>query len=115
MKTLLFIHIVFSGIFILMAAFLGTTLQTRSFALGSFISIFNVVAIYFSWSRILNKKSIALAIGVIVIKYAILTSLIYYLASSGRIALVSFAMGVASLVVVGVVWAPLMMRRFKKV
>ena len=51
---------------------IGTMHQATSFALGACLMAFNWAALGWSWGQILVKKSFALAVGVIVFKYAIL-------------------------------------------
>lgn len=47
------------------------------FAAGAGVSFLNVLVLVSTWSRILAKKSVALSVGVIVFKFAILGWIIY--------------------------------------
>lgn len=51
--------------------------------LGSLLSFANIGLLYFAWKRIAAKKSVALAVGVIVLKYGITLYLIYKVAKLG--------------------------------
>lgn len=59
----------------------------------------------FAWSLIFKKKLIALAISLIVFKYAILGLIIYQLIKVTKVDLFWFSMGVASFAVSALVYA----------
>lgn len=58
-----------------------TLVHVKVFALGYLISILNWLALTWAWQRIFKKKSIAFALAVIVLKYALLTLLVWYVVS----------------------------------
>lgn len=65
------IQIGLSIVLILIIGALTSIQHATSFAVGAGIITLNWFAISFSWKRLLAKKSVALATGVIVIKWAI--------------------------------------------
>ena len=68
-------------------------LAAVSFLIGSLLMMLNVAALNFAWGRILAKKQVALPVGVIVIKYAILGFIIYYVATTNLLSVPWFAAG----------------------
>lgn len=56
--------------------FLNIT-SAKSFAAGASLAMLNLIALVFTWTHILKKKLVALSIGVIVFKFAILGWIIY--------------------------------------
>lgn len=69
-----------------------------SAALGCGLIAVNLPAVIWSWSRIFQKKSIALAVSVIVFKYAILGVIIYLVTSRPELDGMSFLIGLTSIV-----------------
>jgi len=67
-----------------------------SIALGAGLMLFDVVVLGWSWKRLIAKKSIALTVGIIVIKYAILLGSIYYLAREDWFSALGVGLGIAS-------------------
>lgn len=64
------IHLLLSA-GLIAAVFLTQSAQhTTSFAIGTALIAVNWLALEYAWGRLIAKKSIALAIGVIVIKWA---------------------------------------------
>ncbi len=80
----------------------NSQLAAVSFGAGCALMMLNVAALNFAWGRILSKKQVALPIGVIVIKYAILGFIIYYVAHQNLLLIPWFAAGF-SLVLVSAV------------
>lgn len=68
-------------------------LAAVSFLVGSALMMLNVATLNFAWGRILAKKQVALPVGVIVIKYAILGFIIYYIATESSLLVPWFAAG----------------------
>lgn len=62
----------------------------------------NVAGLHFAWSRILGKKQVALPLGVIVIKYAILGFIIYRIATENLLELPWFAAGFTVVLISGI-------------
>jgi len=73
---------------------------------GGGLSLFNLGALTYSWPRILAKKQVALAIAVIVFKFAILGWFLYFSVVIQRLNPAWFSAGFA-LVIVSVVAAAL--------
>ena len=51
------------------------------FLCGGLLSVINVVGTSFAWPRILEKKSVALSVGIIVSKFALSIGVLYWLTS----------------------------------
>lgn len=86
-------HFVAAVVLTAVIAFISGTYSALSFAAGAGASFLNLIALVYSWPRILAKKSVALSIGVIVIKFAILGWIIYEVVSSQALPLGWFAAG----------------------
>lgn len=63
----------------------------------------NVAALYFAWSRVLAKKGVALPVGVIVIKYAILGFILYRVSFENLLDVPWFAAGFSLVLISAVV------------
>jgi hypothetical protein len=83
----------------------NTMQNALSYAAGVFIVLFNVGTHYFVWSRFLRKKLIALALGIIVFKYAILGLIIYRLLHTDWLNPIWFSVGLSSLMVGSFIFA----------
>ncbi len=79
--------------------------SAASFAIGSGIVLFNVLSLAFVFSRLIQKKLIALSLSIIVFKYAILGIIIYKLLSLAWIDRLWLCVGLASLVVSALFYA----------
>ncbi len=77
----------------------GTKAQAVAFLVGTTIALVNILLLYFSWKRILQKKSVALSVGVIVIKYATLGFIIYQMATKNLFLLEWVCVGIGTLLV----------------
>lgn len=64
-----------------------------AFIFGSSVSFFNLVALTVLWPWLLAKKQVALSIGIIVIKFAILTVILYEVATKNLVQVEWFALG----------------------
>lgn len=76
--------------------YLGNTFSANVF-IGALIVLLNLAALSFSWKRIFSKKSIALAIFVIIFKYVILGMILWGLSVNGWLNVIGFLVGLASL------------------
>lgn len=76
-----------------------------SFALGSVTIFFSVIAFRIGFGLIFKQKLVALAIGIIVIKYAILGLFIYALVKKNWFDPLWFCLGVASFTLAAVAYA----------
>ncbi len=74
-------------------------LEALSFASGAGLSFLNLAALSVTWSLILAKKLIALALGVIVFKFAILGWILYEVVRSKYLLIGWFALGMGLVVV----------------
>jgi hypothetical protein len=83
----------------------NTAHNAFSYAAGVLIVMFNVGTLYFVWSRALQKKLIALALGIIVFKYAILGLIIYRLLQTEWLNAIWFCVGLGSLILASLVFA----------
>jgi hypothetical protein len=83
---------------------------SASFILGCALMMLNVAALHFAWSRILAKKQVALPVGVIVIKYAILGFIIYRVSTGNLLPVAWFAAGFSLVLVSAVVSLPFQKR-----
>lgn len=75
---------------------LSTPFAALSYLTGSGVVFMNFVFLAIGWTLIFRKKLVALAGSLIVIKYAILGLLLYYVIHQPWLDLVWFAVGVAS-------------------
>ena len=68
--------------------------------IGGGVASMNSVGTAFAWPRLLEKKDVALALSIIVSKFALSIGIFYWLANSfrGPGALIEFALGLASVV-----------------
>lgn len=73
--------------------------SAASFALGCGFVLVNVMLTAFVWSRLIQKKLIALSVTIIVFKYAILGIIIYKLLSLAWVNVAWLCVGLGSLVV----------------
>jgi hypothetical protein len=89
----------------LLLAVTDTLHNALSYAVGVGIVLFNVITLFFVWSRFLRKKFIALALGIIVFKYAILGLIIYRLLHTSWLSPIWFCVGLGSLMLGSLIFA----------
>lgn len=65
---------------------------------GGLVVLLNMAALSFSWNLIFSKKSIALAVFVIIFKYLILAVILWVLSSTKWLNIIGFLIGLISLV-----------------
>lgn len=92
-RNYLIIHILFLSVFLVAAYFLNGQEYILSFACGSLVMGFNVVALMWVWHLIFIKKHIALGALFVVIKYALLGVIIYILSQQDSIHLLPLVLG----------------------
>ena len=97
-KQVVLYHSLFSALFIGGALLFASPHHAISVALGCAVIGFNLPLVFWSWSRIFNKKSVALAAVIIVFKYAILGVIIYLVTSRPELDGASFLVGLISIV-----------------
>lgn len=101
--TLCLFALLFLGTGALLAT--NTMQNAASYAAGVVVVLFNVVTLYFVWSRVFRKKFIALALGIIVFKYAILGLIIYRLLHTEWLDILWFCAGLSSLMLGSLIFA----------
>ena len=69
-----------------------------SFAIGVLLGLGNLLALAWGWWRLLTEKPVAWTVVLIVIKYAVLLSSIFYFARTGWFETVPAGLGIASFV-----------------
>jgi hypothetical protein len=82
----------------------GSTHSAISFAIGGVLVGLNFLILGFAWSLIFQKKLIALAVPLIVFKYAILGLIIYQLTKATSVDLLWFSMGIGSFVISALIY-----------
>lgn len=105
MRFLLKIHFALSLFFSLLLGLVFDLSVALSFAAGSFLMLGNLVVMSLVWPLILAKKQVALSTGVIVFKFAILTWIIFLVATGKTIQVGWFAVGLSLVVVSAVITA----------
>lgn len=76
-----------------------------SFLVGYVILCLNLMALYFSWKGILEKKNLVLSAGVIVIKYTFLSLFLYQIVTTKLLDLKFFMLGLGMFLPASVIWA----------
>lgn len=102
--TVIQILITFLGYLALLS---HSTQSAISFAAGGALIAVNFLILGIAWSLIFQKKLIALAVPLIIFKYAILGLIIYQVVQSSSIDLLWFCLGIGSFVIsalIFVVW-----------
>lgn len=89
----------------LLIAHFAATPQAFSYAAGSGTILLSFILLAWGWGLIFSKKMIALAMGIIVFKYAILGIIIYTLVHLHWFAPLWFAMGIASFALSALIYA----------
>lgn len=79
--------------------------SAASFACGSGLLLVNVLALAWAWWRVITQKTIAWTVLIIVIKYAVLLSLITYLSRVTWFVSVAAGFGIASFLISALAWA----------
>ena len=76
--------------------YLGRPQLAASFALGAGLMLLNLGALAWSSWRMISKKPVALTVGVIVIKYALLLGSVFYFARTSWFDSIGAGLGIAS-------------------
>lgn len=97
MRKLTTYQVIFSILLVILVFYFAGWDPALSFGLGAVIAIFNFSLLVWSWQRIFRQKNIALAVGVIVFKYAILGLVAYFIVQSQKVAIVWFIGGLSIL------------------
>jgi len=105
MRILLLTQFILSLFFTLLLWLIYDRTVGLSFAAGSFLMFGNLVVMSLVWPLILAKKQVALSTGVIVFKFAILTWILFIVATGNSIRTGWFAVGLSLVVVTAVITA----------
>lgn len=79
--------------------------QGASFGAGAYLMFGNLLGLAWAWWRVIAQKTVALTVLIIVIKYAVLLSAIFYLARSPGFSVTFAGLGITSLLVSALIWA----------
>jgi hypothetical protein len=79
--------------------------QLISFLIGSFLILLDVALMGLGYGLIFKKKLVALAIGIIVFKYAILGIIIFQLVKQPWLSSLWFCLGIATFAITAMVYA----------
>jgi peptidoglycan/LPS O-acetylase OafA/YrhL len=110
MKRIVPIHLILLTVGALTLWVYSSTGDTVSFALGGVFTLANLGVLGFAWKLVLEKKSIALAIGVIVLKYAILFLVVFGVITSTYLSGLWFGAGFALIGLSSAIWSLLKSR-----
>ncbi|MCM2280519.1 MAG: hypothetical protein NDI61_01585 [Bdellovibrionaceae bacterium] len=98
MKFLIWSHFAIGLIGSVIIGFWSGWVNASDFAAGAALSWLNLLSLVVTWPRILAKKLVALSIGVIVLKFAILGSIIYAVVAWKAFQIGWFSAGIATVV-----------------
>jgi len=101
----LFWHIAVSLVVVGIFLFFDASQKIPSVVLGSGLMAANWMLLIWSWRQIFLKKSIALGVSTIVIKYAILGLILYHVITSSRWDMVGFLIGISTAILTAVAFA----------
>lgn len=79
--------------------------EAISFLIGAILILINAFLLWFAWKLIFTQKFVALSIGVIVFKYAILGIFIFKIIEKPWLDLLWFSMGIATFIAPAVAYA----------
>jgi hypothetical protein len=99
------VHLICSAIVILCAAALGGTQQALSAFAGALVVMMSVGSMVWALQRLFDKKSVALAGMVIVIKYLLLGVALYWITLQPWASIGWLAAGIASVVMTAVFYS----------
>lgn len=105
MKFLIVFQLLVSVLGAAALAHLAGAPAAKAYGLGAGLMLLNLVGLVLSWPWILAKKLVALSVGVIVLKFAILGSIVYVAVIKHAVHLGWFAAGLATVVLTIVVTA----------
>lgn len=89
---------VISALLVGIAWYVGGQQQAASTALGALLMTFNLGALTWTWGRLFEKKSIALAGAIIVIKYAIFGVILFWITRQTWIQVLWLLAGVITII-----------------
>lgn len=103
-RKALLLELLFGGIITICGYLMGSSQQAVSAAVGAGVISASIGLMIWAFQRIFEKKSVALAGLVIVIKYALLAVVIYWIAKQGWADLAWLSLGVGSVVFTAIVY-----------
>jgi hypothetical protein len=77
MRAALLSHLLLTLILLGIAYYSGQISAMKSVAIGSILSLSNILVLFWGWKQILQKKRMDLSVGIIVCKYPTLGFIIY--------------------------------------
>lgn len=99
LKVTTFLHLISLSVLSFIVFTLSESNQiTAGFIVGSSVMGGNLLVLVWAWGRIIEKKAIALAATVIVVKYAIFGAIIYFVVTQPGLSTVGFLLGFSSMV-----------------
>jgi len=96
LKLILILQLAAAAVVSGAAFYFGGARLGASTLAGAVLMTANLVLLAWSWARLMSKKSIAWTVAIIVIKYAVLLSSIYFLAQTPWFSPVGAGLGIAS-------------------
>lgn len=105
MKTILLSQILVTALIGLFLAVFNSPHNASSFVFGSLLILFDIILNWLTWKLIFAKKLVALAIGIIVFKYAILGIIVMNVFKLLWLDILWFCLGIASLALAAVIYA----------
>lgn len=105
MKKLTVIQVILMGVLIPLLAVFIAKHQIISASVGSGVILINFLLLGWGWGLIFRKKLIALSVGIIVFKYAILGIIIFRIVKQPWLDPLWFCLGVASFVITALIYS----------
>lgn len=99
MKFLVSSHLIIALVSTFLLYVFSTPQNTLAFTAGAALGFVNILMLVFTWTHILAKKLVALSIGVIVFKFAILGWIIYEIVTRSVLHLGWFSVGLGIVVI----------------
>lgn len=99
MRFLLLFHAAVSALLVGAVALAVDPTAALSTLFGAFVSLLNLIFLVITWPRILAKKQVALAVGAIVFKFALLGWILYFVVRSQAIRIGWFSTGLGVVIV----------------
>ncbi len=105
MKLITISHLVFALFLGILIHFWFSSNSSSSFYLGAGLIQLSYLALALSWSLIFHKKLIALAVILIIFKYAILGAILFQIVKLQWLDFLWFSLGIASFITAAFVYA----------
>lgn len=105
LSRLAFIQLLFAVLGSGVVGYLWGFHQGASFAIGAALMLGNMIGIGWAWWRVITQKTIAWTVLIIVIKYAVLLSSIFYLGREPWFNVALAGAGITSFLLAALVWA----------